>query len=245
MAKGLPEWEKLLEQSRGADDRLFQLNFAEEVMRRGAEGAELYDRQRQATRTGLAISQALVNVQRESAGRPARMLIFTDGYATEPLTGIAEKLKQQGIELDYHLTRDPEPTDYRVAALRVPTKAQLGEPFLLEIEVRGTRDGTVPVKILRQGRELKATDVEAGYVVRTRKAYPVYAIPLKAGMSIGMLLISVELLIMLIILLYIPGEYAGACFIGYRHHLFAEPGDNASRDALAAVLLGADERDAA
>jgi K(+)-stimulated pyrophosphate-energized sodium pump len=47
------------------------------------------------------------------------------------------------------------------------------------------------------------------------KAYPVYAIPLRAGMSIGMLLISVELLIMLIILLYIPGEYAGACFIGF------------------------------
>jgi K(+)-stimulated pyrophosphate-energized sodium pump len=47
------------------------------------------------------------------------------------------------------------------------------------------------------------------------KPYPVYAIPLKAGMSIGMLLISVELLIMLFILLYIPGDYAGACFIGF------------------------------
>src|SRR6202007_809965 len=45
--------------------------------------------------------------------------------------------------------------------------------------------------------------------------YPVYAIPLKAGMSIGMLLISVELLIMLIILLYIPRDYAGPCFIGF------------------------------
>jgi K(+)-stimulated pyrophosphate-energized sodium pump len=47
------------------------------------------------------------------------------------------------------------------------------------------------------------------------KPYPVYAIPLKAGMSIGMLLISVELLIMLFILLFIPGDYAGACFIGF------------------------------
>jgi K(+)-stimulated pyrophosphate-energized sodium pump len=47
------------------------------------------------------------------------------------------------------------------------------------------------------------------------KAYPVYAIPLKAGMSIGMLLISVELLIMLAILLFIPGDYAGPCFIGF------------------------------
>jgi K(+)-stimulated pyrophosphate-energized sodium pump len=45
--------------------------------------------------------------------------------------------------------------------------------------------------------------------------YPVYAIPLKAGMSIGMLLVSVELFIMLCILLYIPRDYAGACFIGF------------------------------
>jgi len=47
------------------------------------------------------------------------------------------------------------------------------------------------------------------------EAYPVYAIPLKAGMSIGMLLISVELFLMLCILLFIPGDYAGPCFIGF------------------------------
>jgi K(+)-stimulated pyrophosphate-energized sodium pump len=47
------------------------------------------------------------------------------------------------------------------------------------------------------------------------KPYPVFAIPLKAGMSIGMALISVELLIMLIILLFVPREYAGPCFIGF------------------------------
>ncbi len=47
------------------------------------------------------------------------------------------------------------------------------------------------------------------------KPYPCYAIPLKAGMSIGMALISVELLIMLIILLFVPGDYAGPCFIGF------------------------------
>src|SRR6267378_4198070 len=47
------------------------------------------------------------------------------------------------------------------------------------------------------------------------KPYPVYQIPLEAGMSIGMMLISVELLIMLFILLFIPSEYAGPCFIGF------------------------------
>jgi K(+)-stimulated pyrophosphate-energized sodium pump len=47
------------------------------------------------------------------------------------------------------------------------------------------------------------------------KPYPCFAIPLKAGMSIGMMLISVELLIMLFILLFVPGDYAGPCFIGF------------------------------
>jgi K(+)-stimulated pyrophosphate-energized sodium pump len=45
--------------------------------------------------------------------------------------------------------------------------------------------------------------------------FPCYAIPLRAGMSVGMMLISVELLIMLFILLFVPGDYAGPCFIGF------------------------------
>jgi len=47
------------------------------------------------------------------------------------------------------------------------------------------------------------------------KPWPCYDIPLKAGMSIGMALISVELLIMLIILLFLPPYLAGPCFIGF------------------------------
>ena len=47
------------------------------------------------------------------------------------------------------------------------------------------------------------------------RPYPVYAIPLRAGMSVGMMLISVELLFMLSILLFVPGSHAGACFLGF------------------------------
>src|SRR5881397_2426047 len=47
------------------------------------------------------------------------------------------------------------------------------------------------------------------------KPFPLYAIPLRAGMSVGMLFISVELFLMLCILLFIPGDYAGPCFIGF------------------------------
>ena len=47
------------------------------------------------------------------------------------------------------------------------------------------------------------------------RPFPAYSIPLRAGMSIGMALISVELFMMLCILLFIPGDYAGPCFIGF------------------------------
>jgi K(+)-stimulated pyrophosphate-energized sodium pump len=47
------------------------------------------------------------------------------------------------------------------------------------------------------------------------KAFPVHQIPVQSGMSIGMMLISVELLMMLVILLFVPGDYAGPCFIGF------------------------------
>jgi K(+)-stimulated pyrophosphate-energized sodium pump len=55
----------------------------------------------------------------------------------------------------------------------------------------------------------------AAFASLAGKPYPVYSIPLQAGISIGTLLISVELAIMLAILLFIPGDYAGPCFIGF------------------------------
>ncbi len=47
------------------------------------------------------------------------------------------------------------------------------------------------------------------------KPYGIHAIPMRSGMSVGMMLISVELIIMLIILIWIPRNYAGPCFIGF------------------------------
>ncbi|MEW5924891.1 MAG: sodium/proton-translocating pyrophosphatase, partial [Candidatus Zixiibacteriota bacterium] len=46
----------------------------------------------------------------------------------------------------------------------------------------------------------------------TGRAYPTYAIPLRAGISVGTLLISIELIIMLAILVFVPGNLAGYCF---------------------------------
>lgn len=58
-------------------------------------------------------------------------------------------------------------------------------------------------------------NARAAFASLQGRPYPTYAIPLRAGMSIGMSLISIELILMLSILLFIPGEYAGSCFIGF------------------------------
>jgi K(+)-stimulated pyrophosphate-energized sodium pump len=47
------------------------------------------------------------------------------------------------------------------------------------------------------------------------KPFEVFSIPMRSGMSVGMMLISVELIIMLIILIWVPRDYAGQCFIGF------------------------------
>lgn len=47
------------------------------------------------------------------------------------------------------------------------------------------------------------------------KPWKVVGIPLQSGMSVGLLLITIELLLMLIILLFVPKESAGACLIGF------------------------------
>ncbi len=55
----------------------------------------------------------------------------------------------------------------------------------------------------------------SAFAALSGRPFPTYAIPLQAGMSIGTMLISIELIIMLAILLFIPGNLAGPCFIGF------------------------------
>ncbi|HEU5458596.1 MAG TPA: sodium-translocating pyrophosphatase [Terracidiphilus sp.] len=55
----------------------------------------------------------------------------------------------------------------------------------------------------------------AAYASLGGNPYRAFSVPLKAGMSIGMMLISIELLMMFSIILFVPGDYAGPCFIGF------------------------------
>lgn len=156
--RGWPEWQRLLERSRrSAEDRLVVLDYAAAVVRHGETGARLEERERRLTRTRLAAETALAMA---SPRKPARLLVFTDGFSTEPLEGLPEKLSRASVAMDYRLTGEALQEDYRVSRLRTPERVQPGEPFFVEVEVLGAGERKVPLVIRRNGQELLRTEVE-------------------------------------------------------------------------------------
>jgi hypothetical protein len=155
--RNLPEWRKLLEQSKPKrQDTLRWVNYGAEVADLGSDGAT-FTGSRKLTRTALALSS--IAAQADDA-KPARVLLFTDGFSTEPLAEAAEQLRAQGIPVDFRLIRDETQLDYRLTRLQVPPRAQVGEPFLISLLVRGSTDGEVPLVISRSGRKLTETTVQ-------------------------------------------------------------------------------------
>ena len=147
MVAQLGEWQALLERSKSADDRLIYVDYADVPVVR-AEGTGAYSGDAQATRTSLAIQHALSRMSRD---RAARLLVFTDGFSTEPLEAIGERLARQEVSLDYRLVTAPDVADYAIHALRIAPRAQPGERFIIELDVEGTPDARVPFEVSRGG----------------------------------------------------------------------------------------------
>jgi von Willebrand factor type A domain len=147
LAPRINEMQALLERSKSGDDGLFYVDYAELAQVRG-EADDIPTHKRQQTRTALAIQFALSRLSPERSGR---LLLITDGYSTEPLTGIEERLARQGVALDYRLVSLPSAADYRIDHLDFPLRAQVGEPFLIDVQIAGDPDGPVSIEILRDG----------------------------------------------------------------------------------------------
>ena len=155
--KGLPEWTGLLENSKpGRHDTLRFVNFAAEVAEAGIDGSS-FTGSRKLTKTGLALSNLMATVDET---KPTRVLLFTDGYSTEPLTEAATQLQKRGVPLDFRLIRDETTEDVRLARLSFPERVQVGEPFLISVLVRGNEDGKVPLILRRNGQTLVETEVD-------------------------------------------------------------------------------------
>ncbi|QJE98742.1 VWA domain-containing protein [Luteolibacter luteus] len=156
--KGLPEWQRLLEKAKPTSkDKIHKFDYGAEIVETGADGTGGFTGSRKLTRTGLALSH-IAALTKEN--RPSRVLLFTDGYATEPLHEAAAELQARGIPLDFRLVRDETYDDFRLARLELPERVQAGEPFLLAATVRGSTDADVSLIIRRGGQTLTETKVK-------------------------------------------------------------------------------------
>ncbi len=155
--KNFQEWERLLVKSKPSSrDKLTFFDYGAEIVKKGDDGSS-FTGSRKLTRSGLAMSH-ITALTKEN--RSSRVLIFTDGFATEPLHEAAEQLQARGIPLDYRLVREETLDDFRLSRLELPERVQAGEPFLLAATVRGSSDTDVNLIIRRGGQTLTETTVK-------------------------------------------------------------------------------------
>jgi uncharacterized membrane protein len=152
----LPEWETILKKSKSADDRLYFIDFADEAVIQGAAlragtSGQQYSGARDATKLRSASTFALAQMD---PARASRMLIFSDGFSTEPLQDLSERLQRQGVPMDYRLVGNPLLGDARITRLDLPLRAQLQEAFLIEVTVASDKEGPIQVDLYRNDQRL-------------------------------------------------------------------------------------------
>ena len=150
------EIEDLLTRSRGSSDSIRFLDFAETAEERTTESERVYEGDRDSTRIAKAVEVALARMKDD---RAARLLVLTDGYSTEPLSGLVSRLRAQQVALDYRLLESTDQQDYQVDYLHTARRVRAGEPFLIEFQVSGHPDAMVPYEILRDGHGIGRGDL--------------------------------------------------------------------------------------
>ena len=159
------EIETILERSRGRHDRMMFIDFAGEAVRRD-RGDPVFEGMTHQTRIGAALEYALGEIDKD---RASRLLLLSDGYATEPLGEAAEKVLRSRVPLDFRLLTQSTEADWRVVGLNAPPRVLSGESFLVEFIVSGVGNADIPWEIVRGDRvSASGTAAVRGGVARGR-----------------------------------------------------------------------------
>ncbi len=150
-----PEVAAILEKSRGRNDRVFYVDYAVDAQRRD-QGDPVLRGGSSRTNTASALDFTLGQIR---DGRPARLLVLSDGFSTEPLGEVAEKVLRRGVPLDYRLLGEGTGEDVRVHSVETPARVLPGEAFLVEFSLLGRGDGEVPWEVWRGGEKPAASGV--------------------------------------------------------------------------------------
>ena len=157
MVSGMEEAETILQKTKGPHDQLFVVDYADVVALRQEGDVEMFSGKGNYTRTPLAIQHALSKM---SPQRASRLLLLTDGFSTEPIAHVSERLIEQGVPLDFRLLSSDYGQDLRITALDLPSRLQPSEPFLIELQIEGHPNGEVPVRLERNQQVIYDGEVE-------------------------------------------------------------------------------------
>lgn len=152
----LTEIESVLSETKGAEDRLFFVDFADEAILRDPLSQAVLEGRLDSTRIGSALQHTLSLLQPH---RNSRLLLLSDGYATDSLDTAGERLLREGVPLDIRLMRPESVVDVSVDAIDAPLRTRLGDPFLLEAQLSGPTGTTAKVTLVRDGQEIDEQEV--------------------------------------------------------------------------------------
>lgn len=149
VAEGLPEWARLLDGTRGRGDRVRWMSFGAAPQVQQDPLQERFEGGADASRLGLALRAAAASADPR---RASRVLVLSDGYATDDVAGAAAALTEAEVAVDLRWVLPPDVPDVSVRRVVAPDRVAEGEALLVEAEVVGTHPGPVPYVLERDGQ---------------------------------------------------------------------------------------------
>jgi hypothetical protein len=157
VSQGLTEWLGILESSRGQQDVLRLVEFADGVQLADIVNKSEFGASRARTMMADAINFVLST---RDTRRASRILLLSDGLSTQPLGGLEAALQAADVPLDYRLVNVAGEGDVQVDGVVAPQSVAQGEPFVLDVRMSGRSQQPVRLELREGGRFLTSADVD-------------------------------------------------------------------------------------
>ena len=157
LAPNINEWETIVARSMPSGDSLRILEFSAGVYERLPGRPSSFEGSAEESRIGLALQYVL---DHHDDAHSHRVLMLSDGYATDSLSKVGGELLRAGVPVDYRSPAGRGGGDFFIERLDIAPRVRSGEQFLIELVVRGTENTVLPYEIYRDGKLLKRSTID-------------------------------------------------------------------------------------
>lgn len=155
----LKEWESFLQKGKKANDELRFFDFASEVSPQGViwgGSSATYSGPTQSSRIASAVRFAL---NQKNPNLRTKILLFTDGYSTEPVSDLGATLRENDVSLYTRYTTPAEDLDFRITDVNLPTRVQPKQVYIGTAQVTGPKNSKAKIHLLRNRQVVSSGEV--------------------------------------------------------------------------------------